>query len=83
MTNIVQILDQVNPNSLVLWMSWGPEQTQLEGAALAEVILEHLRKLGVRTIATTHYSELKNYAYSHSDVENASVEFDLETLQPT
>ncbi len=83
MVNVVDILSKIGPRSLVLFDELGSGTDPVEGAALATAILEKTQALGALSLATTHYSELKVFALQTPRVQNASCEFDIQTLRPT
>lgn len=83
MTNIIRILRDMTPKSLVLLDELGAGTDPAEGSALAISLLEYIHRMGCRIVATTHYSELKAYAFDRQGIINASMEFDIQTLSPT
>lgn len=83
MTNIISILKDMTPRSLILLDELGAGTDPTEGSALAISILDYIHRMGCRMIATTHYSELKSYAFEREGIINASMEFDVQSLSPT
>lgn len=83
MTNIIEILSKIEADDLLLLDELGSGTDPEEGAALAMAIIEYLMNTGCKLMATTHYNELKTFAYNTANIENASVEFDVESLRPT
>ena len=83
MRSVIEILEQADRHSLVLLDELGSGTDPIEGAALAEAVIQRLKDNGAKLMVTTHYQELKLYATEQPDVQNASCEFDIETLRPT